>query len=87
MKVGIAFDTYFTVMLGLVIELLTELQAVDVFEFFKERLSHFLPQCFGLRRGRLPVYSSIRLAERAGYACRCYFTGDIIFNNPKRPQL
>ena len=85
MKVGIAFDTYFTVMLGLIIELLTELQAVDVFEFLKERLSHFLPQCFGLRRGRLTVYSSIRLAERAGYACRCYFTGDIIFNNLKRP--
>ena len=87
MKVVIAFDTYFTVMLGFVIELLTELQAVDVLDVFMEWLSYFLPQPFGLKKGRLTGYSSIRPAERAGYACWCYFTGYLIFNNPKRPQL
>jgi len=51
--VVIAFDNTFSVMLGLVIELLTELQAVDVPEVFKERLSHFLPQRFGLRKGEI----------------------------------
>jgi len=86
-KVVIAFDTYFTVMLGFVIELLTELQAVDVLDVFKEWLSYFLPQPFGLKKGRLTGYSLIRPAVRTGYACRCYFTGYLIFNNPKRPQL